>query len=465
MRRYLIFGSCGLGLLMYSIDGTAVAVALPSFITELHTNVLWAAWTMTVFFIGAAMAMPLAGHLSDLFGRRKVFLACLLLFTGSSAICRLVPNIYLLILFRFIQGIGGASFLPVASGIVSDYFPESRERVIGLFTSIFPIGGIIGPNLGGWVVSEFSWRFIFYINMPVGIVLFLLIAALLEPKGSVAKPRIDIGGAAFLSSALFCFMLGLNIFGESARSISYVSASLLLLCSIWLFSVFYRLEKRESEPIVDVSLLRSKPFLAANLYNLMLGACVMGLFSFVPLLAVSVYKMSTLASGMILTPRSLGVIPAAAITSFVLKKWGYRRPMIIGMTFISVSAFFMAPDVFWRVLTSALGTLATVSGLMFITGIGMGMAFPASNNAAIELMPQRVSTIVGLRGMFRTVGAALGTSIATLILHRTQSSVMGFKIVFILFSIVLLSAIPLVFMMPSGKKENDAQKRATSIVD
>ena len=167
MRRYLIFVTAALGLLMYSIDSTVVAVAFPDFIKDFGTNVLWGAWTISIYLIAITTVMPLAGNLSDSLGRKKVFLTSLIIFTASSLACGLAPIIYSLVVFRFLQGIGGASFLPTASGIVSDYFPENRERAIGLFTSIFPIGGIIGPNLGGWIVSRYSWRYVFYINIPI----------------------------------------------------------------------------------------------------------------------------------------------------------------------------------------------------------------------------------------------------------------------------------------------------------
>ncbi len=158
MRRYFIFATAGLGLLMSSIDGSVVAVAFPHLIRDLGTNVLWAAWTMSIYYIALTMGLPIGGNLSDSFGRKRVFLFSLVLFTGSSMGCGIAPNIYVLIVFRFLQGIGGASFLPTASGIVSDHFPENRQTAIGLFSGIFNIGNIIGPNLGGWIVSRYSWR-------------------------------------------------------------------------------------------------------------------------------------------------------------------------------------------------------------------------------------------------------------------------------------------------------------------
>ena len=130
---------------MSSIDSTVVAVAFPNLIKDLGTNVLWAAWTISIYLIAATSVMPLMGNLSDSFGRKKVYLMSLVLFTGSSFACALAPNIYSLLAFRFLQGIGGASFLPTAAGIVSDQFPENRQSAIGLFTSIFPSGGLWAP--------------------------------------------------------------------------------------------------------------------------------------------------------------------------------------------------------------------------------------------------------------------------------------------------------------------------------
>src|SRR5208283_5098458 len=228
-----------------AIDTTAVAVAFPNFIKDFGTSVLWSAWTISIYYIALTMSMPLAGNLSDTFGRKRVFLISLGLFTGSSLACGLAPNIHALIGFRFLQGIGGAAFLPTASGIVSDYFPENRERVIGLFSSIFPIGGIIGPNLGGWIVSRFSWRYIFYINLPIGVAVIGAILMLLQHSRTLSRPRTDFAGALFMSGGILFLMLGLSLIAESleARSLFFVGV-------FWAFSLsslflFFRQEKKE----------------------------------------------------------------------------------------------------------------------------------------------------------------------------------------------------------------------------
>ncbi len=437
---------------MYTIDATAVAVAFPHFMRELRTNVLWAGWTISIYYIGVTIAMPLAGSLSDTFGRKKVFLISLIFFTGSSLACGLSSNIYMLIAFRFFQGIGGASFLPTASGIVSDYFPENRQTAVGLFSSIFPIGGIIGPNLGGWIVGSYSWRYIFYINLPIGVVLIALIMVLLRDSKLLSRPRIDSRGAFLMSGAILLLMLGLNFIGESLSPGSLLlSAALLGLCFL-LILLFFNNERKETNPILDIALLRSRPFLAANLLNMVLGAGFFGLFSFVPLYATSVHRLSTMMSGMILTPRSLGVLAASTVTSFLLKRWGYRWPMVSGLATVACATLLLAPGLLLSGTTViGRGVVEQLFFLILLSGIGAGITNPAANNACIELMPEKVATIMGLRGMFRTVGGALGISLITFILHLSPDRVNGFRLTFVGFGLLLLFSIPLVFLMPTGK--------------
>jgi EmrB/QacA subfamily drug resistance transporter len=453
MRRYLIFVSAGLGLLMYSIDATAVVVAFPNFIKDFGTNVLWAAWTISIYLVAVTSVMPLMGKLSDSFGRKKVFLISLILFTTSSLACGLAPNIYSLVAFRFLQGIGGASFLPTAAGIVSDEFPEHRERAIGLFTSIFQIGGIVGPNLGGWIVSRYSWRYIFYINLPIGIGLIALILILLEDSEILSRPHIDFAGASFFFGTIIFLMLGLNSIAETFSLSTLLLTVIFLVVSFSFLYLFFRQEKKDSNPILDMVLLRSKPFLAANLYNMIVGAGVLGIFAFIPLFATSVHKLSTLVSGMILTPRSLAIIPASVITSFLLKRWGYRWPMVLGLIIISLSTILLGQEPrLWRMVGIHFGIAESLALIVMLSGVGIGIFFPASNNACIELMPEKVATITGLRGMFANVGGTLGVSLITIILHLSSTPANGFRTTFNSFGLGLLFAIPLVFFMPTGKR-------------
>ena len=453
MRPYLVFITTSLSLLMYAIDATVVAVAFPNFTRELHSNVLWSAWTISIFFIAVTMTVPLAGNLGDSYGRKKVFLVSLALFTGSSLACGLAPTIHALIAFRFLQGIGGACFIPTASGIVSEQFPKNREAAIGLFSSIFSIGAVLGPNLGGWIVSQYSWRYIFYINVPIGVLLMAAGSFLLKDSRTSTRAAFDFAGVGLLSGSLLLLMFGLNLAGESLSTRSILLAALAVSVSLSLAALFLRQERRTVQPILDLALLESTPFVAANLVNLVVGMTMMGAFSFVPLYVISVCKLSTLMSGMILTPRSVAMAGAATVTAFLLRRWGYRWPMVLGFVFIAITTILQAPGLLiWGATGFRMGTVGMLSILLFVNGIAGGMVFPASNNACIELMPEKVGTVVGIRNMFRNVGAALGISLVTFILHVSHDLTSGFTIVFIVLGLTFVVSIPLLFLMPAGRR-------------
>jgi MFS family permease len=262
-----------------------------------------------------------------------------------------------------------------------------------------------------------------------------------------------VGALLFFGAILF-FMLGLNLIAEHFSIFSLLLTIIFLVVSFSFLRLFFHQEGKQPNPILNTALLRSRPFLAANLCNMMIGAGVLGVFAFIPFYATSVHKLSTLLSGMILTPRSLAVIPASAVTSFLLNRWGYRWPMVLGFSIISVSTILLGGPGFQLLRMNGvhLGAAEIIAILVMIAGIGMGIALPATNNACIELMPEKVATITGLRGMFRSVGAAIGISLTTIILHLSSTPANGFRITFPCLGLVLLFSIPLVFLMPSGKK-------------
>jgi EmrB/QacA subfamily drug resistance transporter len=457
VRSYLTFAAASLSLFMISMDGTAVAVALPGFIRDFDTTVVWAGWTLSIYMVAVTSVMPLMGRLSDTVGRKPLYLASLLLFTLSSLACGLAPNIGTLVGCRFLQGVGAAGFLPTASGLVSDQFPKSRERAIGLFSSIFSIGGAVGPILGGWIVSHYSWRYIFYINLPIGLGLLLLILLLLQaPPPMATAARVDVAGAVLFCGATLFLMVGLNRIAESLAPATWLLTGLPLVLSLGGFALFFCHERAAPDPLLDFTLLLSRPFFAANLYNLLLGAGIFGIVSLIPLYATAVHSLSTLLSGVILTPRSIGVICTSTVTSFCLARWGYRAPMLWGVGTIAAGTLLMGDVQF--LAARALGIpgdpTALLAAEVLLLGLGMGIASPASNNACIDLMPSQVATITGLRGMFRFVGGALGISLATVILRVSATPATGFRNAFIAAGLLQLLAVPLVFFLPRGRRKS-----------
>src|SRR5215218_8726234 len=219
-RRWIFFGLACLCLLMFSIDMTIVSVALRTIVDDFNTSLSLAAWTLTGFMLTQTTVLPLIGKLGERFGQMRVFLSCVVVFTLGSLLCGLAPTIFVLILCRMLQALGGAGFMTSATAIVAREFPETRSRMIGLFASILPLGGIVGPNLGGYLIQHFGWRFVFLVNVPIGLVALPLLiwqsytnGLLMKPK-RISKHRLDLLGSALFAGAIVCVLLALTFLGD-----------------------------------------------------------------------------------------------------------------------------------------------------------------------------------------------------------------------------------------------------------
>ncbi len=452
IRRYFAFSTVSLALALYAISGSAVSVAFPVITSDFNISLVLAGWVLNAYQLVSTIVMPLAGKINEMLGRRPTFMVCIFLFTAGSALCAVAPNVDLLIVFRVLQGIGGGSLLPCAAGIVSDEFPEARQRFIGLFTSVFPIGMIIGPNLGGWMVEAFGWRSIFWFNVPLGIAVLALSRLLFRTgdKDNIGR-SIDFTGAGLLLGSLFAFMFGLTEIGNSDSGIPWLLVGALFALGIGLMVAFVRQEHRAREPVIDLEVLGKGPFLAANIYNLIYGLTALGIFSLIPLYAVSIYKMTVFESGVILTPRSVGMMVASAITSFSLIRWGYRWPILVGTLTVALGLFllsFQSRGI--EVMGLHLGATPLLLAILGLCGIGHGVSTPASSNACIELMPEKVATITGLRGMFRQLGSVIGIAISTILLNNIDNVQRAFYIIMFGSALLMLIAIPTIFIMPSS---------------
>ena len=450
MRRHSIFAVVCMGLVLVSISSSSVSVAFPVLMTDFNTNLVIAGWVLTSFQLVNTVIMPLAGKISETIGRKTLFAVCTLFFTVGSIVGALAPNIYILILGRVIQAIGGGAFMPVCAGIVSDTFPESRQRYIGLFTSIFPIGSIIGPNLGGWMVETFGWRSIFWFNVPLCLAVLALSLWLLQADRNKTRSSIDFTGAGLLFGTIAAFMFVLTEISNNTDGVNWPVVAVFVVLSICLMLLFLRREKHTATPIVDMELLKKKPFLAANIFNFIYGAGALGIASLVPLYLVEVYHVSILQSGVMLTARSIGAVVMSTITSFFLVRWGYRKPMLVGNLMIVVSLVLLGLRPAGAEGIAIFSAIPLMFGILGLSGLGTGATAPAANNACIELMPDKVATISGLRGMFRNLGSTVGITIATVIIHNFQNTALAFTVVFFALALILLIAIPTILNMPSS---------------
>lgn len=440
-----MFGIVSIALFMSSTDATIVATGLPTLRHALHAQINWAAWTITAYQLGLVVSMPVAGRIADQFGRKRVFLVAAVLFTSASLACGLSDNIYLLIGLRVVQAAGGATFLPAASGMVVDAFGQDRTRALGMFSSIFPLGALAGPVLGGILIAAWSWRGIFLVNVPVGIV-FTLLAAKFLPSSPSKGGRPDIVGALMLGGTILGLMFGISSLGD--RSHTLVSPAFLLpilggIACGWLFS---RRMRTSDHPLIPLKLLRGRAFAAVNSINLVWGACAIGFGSLVPLFAEEHYGLAPLQAGTLLTARALGEIGLAALASLLLHRTGFRVPIAFGSLLIAGGLALIAvpPPVFgpytWLAVSAAL------------TGIGTGLSAPAANNASIDLSPNDIGAITGLRGSARQGGAIIGVALTTSIVARSAEQAVTLGHAFFVLAGLLAAVVPLVLLVPDGKR-------------
>jgi EmrB/QacA subfamily drug resistance transporter len=442
-RRHLVFAVVAMALFMSSMDQTIVATGLNAIQTDLGAELTWSGWTITIYSLGQIIAMPLAGKLGDHFGRKKVFLVAVAVFTTASLLCALAGNIYVLVALRAVQALGGGGFIPSATGIIADHYGPSRDRAVGMFTSIFPIGGIIGPVLGGVFVTYASWRTMFFVNVPIGVLLLVLSWRLIrEPAHRPAGGRIDVRGLLLLACLMLSAMYGLTNLDLGVTSPWFLVPFLAGMVLTWLF---VRHTVRASAPFIPMRLLRGKGFGAMNVLNLLFGGAAIGFGALVPLYAEERFHLDPLEAGFVLTARGAGVICVAALAVLTLRRLGCRIPMTVGFALIVAGFVLMA---FPPAGTNGYVWLMVAAG---ITGVGMGVSVPASNNAGLQLAPDQIASIAGLRGMFRQSGSIIAVSVMTAVATTSADPAMAQAHGFVVLSVLMLAAVPLIFTIPDQR--------------
>ncbi|MFC4242523.1 MFS transporter [Gryllotalpicola reticulitermitis] len=443
-RRKLVFVIVSMGLFMASVDQTVVATALTSIQRELHAGVQWGAWTITIYSLGQVLVMPLAGKISDIYGRKRVFVLAIVLFTVTSLLCGLSQNIYMLVVLRAIQALGGGSIMPAASGIVSDHFGRNRDRALGMFTSIFPIGGVVGPILGGIFVTYWSWRGIFLVNVPIGVALIILGSIFFPTTEGRRGGRLDIVGSLTMAATILAAMLGIATLGDGAKwySPGVLVPELVAIAFGWLF---VRHTRRAPHPFISMQLLVGKGFGIMNLINFLYGAAAIGFSALVPLYAQERFGIPPLESGTLLTARAVGMICIAGLAVFALRRTGYRMPMVVGFLLVSgglVMMFFTPPGAspyLWLSIAAA------------ITGLGMGLSVPAANNATLQFAKGQIAGVSGLRGMFRQAGSIMAVSVVTAVIARASDPGLSLGISFLVLAGTLIAVTPTVLLVPEHR--------------
>lgn len=448
-RRVLIFCIVALALMMMAIDGTIVATALDALQHGLDTTVNWVGWTITAYALGFVLMLPVSGKLSERYGRRRVFLGSVITFTLASLLCGLATNIYVLIALRALQAAGGAGFTPSATGIVVKHFGQARDRAVGLFGSIFPIGAMIGPIFGGLFVKYWTWRGVFLVNVPFGIVVIWLALRYIpndRPRGARERETMDLPGMALLGIALLAGMLAATYLGEQGVGAGSIRFGVCLALAIGGIGTFLWHIRRSAAPFIDPNLIHGPNFGIVNLVNAIYGGVTLGVIVLIPLYAIDRYHIGVLESGTLLVAEGVAAIVFSVASALALRRSGYRPPIYLGSGIVIVGVVLIAlPAPAW------MPPYAWLACTTFLVGAGSGAINPATRNAGLQLAVESTSTLAALRSMCMQVGSIVAVSVATTAMTGSAQPGMVLAWVYLAIAVLLIAGLPLIRRIPEHR--------------
>jgi EmrB/QacA subfamily drug resistance transporter len=404
-RKWWTLGAVSFGLFMIMLDNTVVNVALPSMQRSLHIGPSELEWVVVAYALTFATFMLTGGKLADLFGRRLLFIVGLAVFTGASLACALAPSAGFLIGARTVQGIGAAIMNPATLGIITATFPpRQRGTAIGIWVGVSGMALAIGPLVGGLLTEKLDWSWVFYVNVPVGVVaIFVTLWAVHESRDTSERQRLDLPG--LLTSGIGLFSLTYALI--EANSHGWGSAEILSLfaVSIVALAAFVLLESRQQVPMLDVSLFRNPTFSGANLAMLMVALAMFGVFFYNSLFVQNILGYSAIQTGAIFLPMTLLVILIAPQAGRLSDRLGSRWLIGAGMTLLSVSLVLFAQvgrgGNFWNLLPALL-----------VGGVGMALTMTPATAAAMSSVPRDKAGVgSAVLNTSRQIGGSLGIAV------------------------------------------------------
>ncbi len=365
-RKRIILVTAGimLSLFLASMESTVVATAMPTIVGQLG-GLEHYSWVFSAFMLASTTAVPLYGKLSDIYGRRRLYVSAMALFLIGSVWCGLATSMTSLIFARALQGIGAGGIMPLAFILIGEMFTlEQRAKMQGLFSGVWGVSSIVGPLLGGFLVDQLSWRWIFYINIFPGLIAAALVALAWRDAHAHGqdRPAVDYAGAALLTVSVVMLLLGLMGSGTSSW--------LLIAGALVLFVLLLWVERRSADPVLPLPLFRDPLFATATAHGVFTGWVLFGSVSFIPLFVQSVMGTTATQAGITLTPLLLGWVTASIIGTRLMLTIGYRRLGLIGTAAFTIGAFLMSQA---GMNTSQASMMAFVT----LMGIGMGLSIPS----------------------------------------------------------------------------------------
>lgn len=393
-----------LGILMAAMDNTIVATAMPTIVSDLGGFDKFI-WVTSAYMVAVMAGMPIFGKLSDMYGRKRFFMFGLILFLIGSSLCGLAQSIVQLSIFRAIQGIGGGALMPIAFTIVFDIFPpENRGKMTGLLGAVFGASSILGPLLGAYITDYISWHWIFYVNVPIGLISAFLIVNYYHESLEHSKQRIDWWGAITLVISVVSLMFALELGGKQYdwNSVQIIS----LFVSFFVFFVaFFIAEIKAEEPILPLWLFKRRLFAASQILAFLYGGTFIILTVFIPIFVQAVYGGTAKNSGLILTPMMLGSVAGSSIAGIFMAKTSYRNIM-----FVSIISYVAGMYLLGTMTVDTARWLLTL--YMILVGFGVGFSFSLLPTASMHnLEPQYRGTANSTNSFLRSFGMTLGVTI------------------------------------------------------
>jgi len=404
--KAIVIAGTMLGLLVAAISQTVVSTALPRIIGELGGLNLFS-WVFTASMLTSTTVMPLVGKLSDLYGRKPFFIGGIVVFMVTSALSGLSQSMVQLIVFRGFQGIGAGMIMANAFAIIGDLFaPSERGRYMGLFTAVFGLASIVGPLLGGWITDNLSWRWVFYVNIPVGVVaLSVLMVGFPWIRPSGTRPPIDHWGVSALVLAVVPLLLALVWAGDLYPWLSPQIAGLLAMSVVGTVA-FILVERAAADPIMPLGMFSSPVFSVAIMITFLTGMGMFGAITFTPMFIQGALGSSATNSGLVTMPMMLGLVVASTTAGQLITRTGrYRVLVVLGGIALAAGMYLMSR------MDEGTAHMVTVRN-MIIVGVGLGTSMPILGLVVQNAMPYRLLGVATSSvQFFRQIGGTLGIAI------------------------------------------------------
>jgi DHA2 family multidrug resistance protein len=398
---------------MQMIDTTIVNVALPHMQGSLGASSDEITWTLTSYLVSSAIFMPLTGYFSDILGRKKYLLISIIGFTVASALCGASMSLTEMVVFRMLQGIFGAALVPLSQAIMTDIFsPEDRGKAMAIWGMGVMVGPILGPTLGGYLTDIASWRWTFYVNIPIGILTLLLIHSV--PESRIIKRSLDWIGLGFMTFAIggLQFVLDRGNTDDWFNSLSICIMTYLTIASFLGFILHYL--KPQKNAVFDLRIFKDRNFTIASLMLCIFGLGLYGMMVIQPMMMEGLMNYPVLTTGLILAPRGIAGMVSMMFISKIIRRVDPRLLIAIGIVICIIGMrmgtyYSLNIDTFWLLFP------------LILQGFGLGMVFVPLSTIAFSTLPIEVRTeAAGLYSLLRTVGASMGVSVAITVYTRSS---------------------------------------------